>query len=103
MWRSRTLASQILLGVLGILLITVSLGGFFYVRLSGQALDQQYQQRALGIANTVAQMPDIVEYLDTTPPTGSRRSPNGSASAPAQPMSSSPTAVGCATRTPTRR
>jgi two-component system CitB family sensor kinase len=69
MWRSRTLASQILLGVLAILLVTVTLGGYLYVRLSGQSLDQQYQQRAVGIANTVAQMPDIVEYLSRDDPT----------------------------------
>ena len=48
----------------------VGLGGFLYVRLSGQTLDQQYQQRALGIANTVAQMPDIVERSGHDPSHG---------------------------------
>jgi two-component system CitB family sensor kinase len=62
-WRGRTLASQILVGVLGILVVTVVLGGVAYVRLSARSLDQQYQQRAVGIANTVAQMPDINEAL----------------------------------------
>jgi two-component system CitB family sensor kinase len=70
MWRSRTLASQILLGVLGILVITTSLGGFLYVTLSGRLLDQQYEERALGIANTVAQMPDIRDALLTGNHTG---------------------------------
>jgi two-component system CitB family sensor kinase len=59
MWRSRTLASQILLGVTGILLVTVSLGGYLYVTLNGRSLDEQYQQRAVGIANAVSEIPDI--------------------------------------------
>jgi two-component system CitB family sensor kinase len=63
MWRTRTLASQILVGVLGILIVTTSVGGFLYVTLSGQTLDQQYEQRALGIADTVAQMPEIRDAL----------------------------------------
>jgi two-component system CitB family sensor kinase len=70
MWRTRTLASQILIGVLGILLITSTLGGFLYVRLSGRLLDQQYEERALGIANTVAQMPDIRRALLAGDPSG---------------------------------
>jgi two-component system CitB family sensor kinase len=63
MWRTRTLASQILVGVLGILIVTTSVGGFLYVTLSGRTLDQQYEQRALGIADTVAQMPEIRDAL----------------------------------------
>src|SRR2546430_763357 len=59
MWPSRTLASQVLLGVLGILLVTTTVGGFMYVSLSNRQLDQQYERRALGVADTVAQMPDI--------------------------------------------
>jgi two-component system CitB family sensor kinase len=70
MWRSRPLASQILLGVLGILLITTSLGGILYVKLSGRMLDQQYEQRALGIADTVAQMPEIRDALPAGDPHG---------------------------------
>jgi two-component system, CitB family, sensor kinase len=66
--RPRTLASQILIGVLGILLITSTLGGFLYVRLSGRLLDQQYEERALGIATTVAQMPDIQHALQVDDP-----------------------------------
>jgi two-component system CitB family sensor kinase len=62
-WRSRTLASQILLGVLGILVITTSLGALLYVTLSGRSLDRQYEERALAIAGTVAQMPGIRSAL----------------------------------------
>ncbi|GAB2963788.1 sensor histidine kinase [Amycolatopsis acidiphila] len=63
MWRSRPLASQILLAVLGILLASVSAGALLYGKLTGQTLDTQYGQRALGIATTVAQMPMIREAL----------------------------------------
>jgi two-component system CitB family sensor kinase len=70
MWRTRTLASQILVGVLGILIVTTSVGGFLYVTLSSQTLDQQYEQRALGIADTVAQMPEIRDALIHQDPSG---------------------------------
>ncbi|MEN3305787.1 MAG: two-component system, CitB family, sensor kinase [Micromonosporaceae bacterium] len=70
MWPSRTLASQVLLGVLGILIVTMSVGGVLYVTLSNRLLDQQYEQRALGIADTVAQMPDIRDALLSGDPTG---------------------------------
>jgi two-component system, CitB family, sensor kinase len=63
MWRSRTLASQVLLGVLGILVVTTTVGGYLYVVLSNRMLDHQYEKRALGIAQTVAQMPDIRQAL----------------------------------------
>jgi two-component system CitB family sensor kinase len=63
MWRSRPLASQILLGVLGILVATVSAGALLYGKLTGQTLDEQYGQRALGIATTVAQMTTVRDSL----------------------------------------
>lgn len=63
MWRSRPLASQILLGVLGILLATVSAGALLYGKLTGQTLDEQYGERALGIATTVAQMSTVRDDL----------------------------------------
>jgi two-component system CitB family sensor kinase len=63
MWRSRTLASQVLVGVLGILVVSTAVGGFLYVTLSGHLLDQQYEQRALGIASSVAQIPEIRDAL----------------------------------------
>ncbi|NKQ56597.1 sensor histidine kinase [Amycolatopsis sp. K13G38] len=68
MWRSRPLASQILMGVLGILLATVSAGALLYVKLTGETLDAQYEQRALGIANAVAQMEPIREALPARDP-----------------------------------
>lgn len=63
MWRTRTLASQILLGILGILTVTTVLGAILYVTLTGRQLDRQYEERALGIAASVAQMPDIKRSL----------------------------------------
>ncbi|GLY65376.1 ATP-binding protein [Amycolatopsis taiwanensis] len=63
MWRSRPLASQILLGVLGILVATVSAGTLLYAKLTRETLDTQYGQRALGIAMTVAQMPMVQDAL----------------------------------------
>jgi len=68
MWRSRTLASQILAAVLSILVITVAVGAVLYVRFSGQSLDQQYEKRALGVADAVAQIPTIRAALATGDP-----------------------------------
>ncbi|MDQ1486392.1 MAG: two-component system, CitB family, sensor kinase [Actinomycetota bacterium] len=59
MWRSRTLAAQILVAVLTILVITVSLGALLFARYMGRTLDHQYEQRALGVADAVAQIPEI--------------------------------------------
>lgn len=69
MFRIRTLAAQLLIGVIAILVVTVALGGFLYVRLLASALDEQYQQRAVGIANTVAQAPDVATALKRHDPT----------------------------------
>src|ERR1700760_3833331 len=70
MWRTRTLASQILLGVLAIQLITTALGALLYITLSGRMLDQQYEERALAIAGTVARMPGIPAALADGDPGG---------------------------------
>src|SRR5436190_20793534 len=59
MWRSRTLASQILVGVLVILVVTITLGGVLHVELAHRSLDQQYQTRAVDIAASVAQIPEV--------------------------------------------
>jgi two-component system CitB family sensor kinase len=59
MWRLRTLASQILVGVLAILVVTIALGGVLYVELTRRSLDSQYENRAVDIAATVAQIPEI--------------------------------------------
>ena len=59
MWRSRTLASQILVGVLVILVVTITLGGLLHVELARRSLDQQYETRAVDIAASVAQIPEV--------------------------------------------
>jgi two-component system CitB family sensor kinase len=58
-----TLTTQILLGSLSLLLLTVVLGGFLFTLISNQTLERQYQLRALGIATTTAQMPEIRSAL----------------------------------------
>ncbi|HEV7167855.1 MAG TPA: sensor histidine kinase, partial [Micrococcaceae bacterium] len=60
---SFTLTTQILQGSLSLLLLTVVLGGFLFTLISNQTLDGQYQLRALGIATTTAQMPEIRSAL----------------------------------------
>lgn len=61
--RAKPLASQILVWVLCILLLTVAGGAFLYDRISNQTLESQYRARALGIATTVAQMPEVAAAL----------------------------------------
>lgn len=56
---SRTLASQILGGVLLILVVTTLLGALLYVQLTRRSLDRQYELRAVEIAATVAAIPEI--------------------------------------------
>ena len=73
MWRRRTLASQILLGVLGILLVTMTVGILLVVRNSRETFDRQYERRALAVATTVAQIPQIRTALAAHDP-DSRRS-----------------------------
>lgn len=68
MWRQRTLAAQILLGVLAILLVTLSFGVALVITNSRHTFDRQYEQRALAVANAVAQMPQIRESLRTGDP-----------------------------------
>ncbi len=68
MWRQRTLASQILLGVLAILAVTMSIGGALFVVYSRRNLDRQYEQRAVDVANSVAQIPDIRAALPAGDP-----------------------------------
>ncbi|KHL04034.1 ATP-binding protein [Sinomonas humi] len=67
-WRARPVASQILVWTLCILLLTVALGGFVTSQITRQVLDDQYRLRALGIATTVAQMPEIVSDLEAKDP-----------------------------------
>jgi two-component system CitB family sensor kinase len=65
MWRLRTLASQILVGIVGILLATVLIGGLLDVQLTRRSLDAQYKERARVVAVTVADMPEISAALET--------------------------------------
>ncbi|WP_306860624.1 ATP-binding protein [Arthrobacter bambusae] len=70
-WEARPLASQILVWLLCILFVTVTLGALLYTQISNQTLEDQYRLRALGIATTVAQMPEIVTSLGNGDPTHS--------------------------------
>jgi two-component system CitB family sensor kinase len=54
--------------VLGLLLATVGLGGLVSAHLTGQTLDDQFRLRALGVAESVAQMPEIVADLAARDP-----------------------------------
>jgi len=65
---SSTLTTQILLGSLSLLLLTMVLGGFLFTMISNQTLEWQYQLRALGIASTTAQMPEIRSALAAKDP-----------------------------------
>jgi len=67
-WHLRALATQILVSVLGILVLTVALGGFLFLYLSARGLDNQYEQRAVAIANTVAEMPSVQAGVMTADP-----------------------------------
>lgn len=67
-WRRRPLASQILVWMLCILLLVVALGGFVTSQITRQNLDDQYRLRALGIATTVAQIPEIASDLEAKDP-----------------------------------
>ena len=67
-WKTWPLASQILAVVLTILVLTVSFGALLYSTLNGQALEQQYQLRALGIAQSVSRSPEIVAAVEAGDP-----------------------------------
>jgi two-component system CitB family sensor kinase len=68
LWQNRPLASQILVWILCILLLTVALGALLYTQISNQTLQRQYELRALGIASTVAQMPEVAVDLQNNDP-----------------------------------
>jgi two-component system CitB family sensor kinase len=67
-WQRWPLASQILVWVLAILVLTVSLGAFLYARISSQTLEQEYQLRALGIASSVSNISEIVTAVEAGDP-----------------------------------
>jgi two-component system CitB family sensor kinase len=68
-WSAWPLASQILLGVLSILVLTISVGGILYAKDSSQTLEEQYQLRALGIAQSVSSNQGITADLEAGDPT----------------------------------
>jgi two-component system CitB family sensor kinase len=68
MRRSGTLASRILVAVLGILVVTVALGVFLVLRFDSRRLDQDFEQRAVGIAVTVAQDPEVATAVTAGDP-----------------------------------
>ncbi len=70
MWRQRTLASQIMIGMLGILLATVTLGGLLDIQLTRRSMDQQYEARASAIASVVAGMSEIRDALSRADQSG---------------------------------
>lgn len=57
------MSAQIALWMLSILVLTVTMGGVLFTLVSNQSLDREYKLRALGIATTVAQMPEVVIAL----------------------------------------
>ncbi|WP_205759968.1 sensor histidine kinase [Arthrobacter sp. PAMC25564] len=62
------MTAQILIWMLSILVLTVTMGGVLFTMISNQSLDRQYQLRALGIAASVAQMPQIGAAMETGDP-----------------------------------
>ncbi len=59
MWRLRTLASQMLLGIVGVLIVTTAVGAVLYGRLARQTLDSQYEERARTAADMVAALAEV--------------------------------------------
>ena len=59
MWRLKTLASRILFAVVGILIATVVIGGLLDIQLTKRTFDKQYEDRAVAVANVVAEIPQI--------------------------------------------
>jgi len=60
-WRSWPLATQILVWVLCILIVTSAIGAIVFALISSGTVDEQYQQRSLAVAASVAQMPQIID------------------------------------------
>ena len=69
-WKTWPLATQILLVMITILVLTVSIGGVLYSNDNSQTLQQQYELRALSIASSVAKTPSIITALQTGDPHG---------------------------------
>lgn len=67
--RARRLSTQILVSQLAILIATMLVGFVLFARQERRQLDQQYEQRAAAIAQTVAGVPDVVACLEMPGPT----------------------------------
>jgi two-component system CitB family sensor kinase len=61
--RRTKLSTRILVSQVAILFVTMCLGFGLYATLTADQLDQQYQQRALSIAQSVAAMPEVGQAL----------------------------------------
>ena len=66
--RMRTLATQILLGQLIVLILTLAVGFGFYTSSVRHRLERQYEQRALAIAEATAAMPTLQQALASGDP-----------------------------------
>ncbi len=64
-WR---LSTRIVLTQLGVLLVVAALGLWLNLRLADDQLNQQYEYRALAVAQTVADMPQTIRALSGTGP-----------------------------------
>lgn len=64
-WR---LSTRIVLSQLAVLLVVAALGLWLNIRLASDQLGQQYEQRSLAVAQTVADMPQIIRALSGTGP-----------------------------------
>jgi two-component system CitB family sensor kinase len=68
LWRTPSLATQILVWVLCILVVTSAIGVVVFAQISSTTVDDQYQQRSLAVASSVAQMPDMISDLEQRDP-----------------------------------
>lgn len=69
-WKTWPLATQILLVMITILVLTISIGGYLYSNDNSQTLQQQYELRALSIASSVAKTPSIIDAIQAGDPNG---------------------------------
>jgi two-component system CitB family sensor kinase len=64
----RTLASRILIAVLGIVIVTMAIGFGFYTRLTGQTADAHAIERATNVAVTLGRMPEVAAAVQEGDP-----------------------------------
>jgi two-component system CitB family sensor kinase len=61
--RNTKLSTRILVSQLTILIVTVAIGFFLYRQQTRDALDRQYEERALAVAQAVAGLPEVVQAV----------------------------------------